>query len=70
MGKKTLLFFGLIREYKGLDILLEAFATLDDSFQLVIAGEPYGSFEKYRKIIDASGCSNRIHLFLKYIKVI
>ncbi len=51
-GKKNLLFFGLIREYKGLDILLEAFAGLDDSYQLIIAGEPYGSFEKYRKIID------------------
>ena len=34
-GKKNLLFFGLIREYKGLDILLEAFSQLDDSYQLI-----------------------------------
>lgn len=66
-GKKTLLFFGLIREYKGLDILLEAFATLDDSFQLVIAGEPYGSIEKYARLIEVSPNRSRIHLFDRFI---
>lgn len=67
-GKKTLLFFGLIRQYKGLDILLEAFKSLPEDYQLVIAGEPYGSFKSYQDIIDASGSKDRIHLFLKYIK--
>ncbi len=66
--KKNLLFFGLIREYKGLDILLEAFAKLDESYQLIIAGEPYGSFEKYQKIIDKSPAKSRIKLFTHYIK--
>lgn len=67
-GKKNILFFGLIREYKGLDILLEAFEKLDDSYQLIIAGEPYGSFDIYRKFIDSSKGKDRIHVFLKYIK--
>ena len=67
-GKKTLLFFGLIREYKGLDILLRAFPNLDSSYQLVVAGEPYGSFDRYQEIIDSSGCADRIHLFTHYIK--
>lgn len=66
-GKKTLLFFGLIREYKGLDILLEAFKMLPDDYQLLIAGEPYGSFEKYEKIIDSTPGKERIHLFTNYI---
>ena len=66
-GKRNLLFFGLIREYKGLDILLEAFNMLDDSYQLIVAGECYGSFEKYRGIIEASAAKDRIHLFLRYI---
>ena len=65
---KTILFFGLIREYKGLDILLEAFSRLDDSYQLLVAGEPYGSFDKYQYIIDRSPARDRIHLFLHYIK--
>ena len=67
-GKKNLLFFGLIREYKGLDILLEAFNRLDDTYQLIVAGEPYGSFEKYQRIIDNSPAKDRIRLFTRYIK--
>ena len=64
---KTLLFFGLIRKYKGLDILLEAFRTLPEDYQLVVAGEPYGSFEPYQAIIDSLPGKDRVHLFLKYI---
>lgn len=67
-GRKTLLFFGLIREYKGLDILLQAFDLLDDSYQLVIAGEPYGSFEKYRRLIDAGRSPESVRVFPDYIR--
>lgn len=52
--RKTLLFFGLIRDYKGLDLLLEAFSLLDESYQLVIAGEVYGSLQKYRNLMNKS----------------
>ena len=54
LTKKTLLFFGLIREYKGLDLLLEAFSELDDSFQLIIAGEVYGERSLYDALIQQS----------------
>ena len=68
-GKRNILFFGLIREYKGLDILLEAFGMLPgEDYQLIIAGEPYGSFDKYQKIIDNLSGKERISLSLKYIK--
>ncbi len=67
-GKKNILFFGLIRKYKGLDILLEAFEKLDDDYQLIIAGEPYGSFDKYQEIIDRIPGKQRIIKELKYIK--
>ncbi len=67
-GKKNILFFGLIRTYKGLDILLEAFGKLSDEYQLIIAGEPYGSFEKYQEIIDRIPGRDRIFMDLKYIK--
>lgn len=66
-SKKNILFFGLIREYKGLDILIEAFSQLDSSYQLIIAGEPYGSFEKYRKLIDESPLKENIYLTTHYI---
>lgn len=67
-GKRNILFFGLIREYKGLDILIEAFSGLDESYQLIIAGEPYGSFERYSRLIESSGCGDRIKTFLYYVK--
>jgi glycosyltransferase involved in cell wall biosynthesis len=38
-GGRTLLFFGLIRDYKGLDVLLEALPEIPDA-QLVVAGDP------------------------------
>ena len=67
-GKKNILFFGLIRTYKGLDILLEAFGKLSEDYQLIIAGEPYGSFDKYQQIIDRLPNRDRIRMNLKYIK--
>lgn len=66
-SKKTLLFFGIIRDYKGLDLLIEALALLDDSYQLVIAGETYGSFDKYTQLIEEKQVKNRIHLYNQYI---
>ena len=67
-ARKTLLFFGLIREYKGLDILLEAFRDLPEDYQLVVAGEPYGSFDKYQSIIDSLPGKDRIRVFPDYIR--
>lgn len=65
--RKTLLFFGLIRDYKGLDLLIDAMSRLDSSYQLVIAGECYGSFDKYEAQIAASPAKERIKVFNRYI---
>ena len=49
--KQYMLFFGLVRAYKGLDLLLDAFAQIKDqlpSLQLIIAGEFYEHEDKYR----------------------
>ena len=53
---KVLLFFGLIREYKGLDLLIQAMNFLDESYYLMIAGEIYGDEGTYEKLI--SKCKN------------
>lgn len=65
--KRTLLFFGFIRDYKGLDILLESFAELGDNYQLVIAGESYGSFDKYDKMIEKLPNLGAVKVFNRYI---
>ena len=67
VSKKTLLFFGFIREYKGLDLLIEAMNHLSDNYQLVIAGECYGSFEKYSNLINNSTLKDNIVVFEQYI---
>lgn len=50
-----ILFFGIIRKYKGLDILLNAFADQrlkDKKLKLLIAGEFYEDETEYLKIIN------------------
>jgi glycosyltransferase involved in cell wall biosynthesis len=66
-AKKTLLFFGFIRPYKGLDLLLDAFLKLDESYQLMVAGECYGSFDGYRKQIEGSKNGDNVVLHNRYI---
>ncbi len=65
--KRYVLFFGFIRDYKGLDLLIEAFKTVDPELHLIIAGEVYGSFDKYGKQLEESGIKDRVHLFNHYI---
>lgn len=55
---KYLLFFGFIRKYKGLDILLRAFADKriqESGIKLIIAGEYYDKPEEYQAIIEEHG---------------
>jgi glycosyltransferase involved in cell wall biosynthesis len=65
--KINLLFFGLIRDYKGLDILLESFNALSSDYQLIIAGEVYGDSAKYFQQINASKNKERIVFHDRYI---
>lgn len=52
-NQKVILFFGFIRAYKGLDVLLDAFKNAGKDYTLVIAGEPYEDFSKYQPAVDA-----------------
>jgi glycosyltransferase involved in cell wall biosynthesis len=67
-AKKILLFFGFIRDYKGLDILLESAAQLPDDYCVVVAGEVYGSFDNYRRQIERLGIGGKVKLFNNYIR--
>lgn len=62
------LFFGLIRDYKGLDLLLEAWAKWKpEGRKLLIAGEFYASREKYIVLIERLGLQNRVVLHDRFI---
>ena len=65
-----MLFFGLVRAYKGLDVLLDAFGLIKDQLptvQLIIAGEFYEDEEKYRTQIAANGLKERVLLRNEFI---
>ncbi len=70
---KTLLFFGNIAPYKGLEYLLESFAELskkDGSYRLIIAGQPKGSQEYWNKLhstIVQSAARDRIVDKIHYV---
>lgn len=63
--KKVLIFFGFIRDYKGLDVLIDAFKKLDDSYHLIIAGESYSGFDKYEEMLKNID-HTRITKLIKY----
>ena len=65
--KKILLFFGFIRGYKGLDVLIEAMKYLPDDYLCVVAGESYGDFSKYEEKIKENDAEDKIKLFVRYI---
>lgn len=65
----VILFFGLIRDYKGLDTLLEAMALLKNKMDvtLIVAGEFYSNQEKYKSIIDRLKLQDNVMLFDLFI---
>jgi glycosyltransferase involved in cell wall biosynthesis len=65
-----ILFFGFIRKYKGLDILLEAMSLLKSSIvhvKLLIAGEFYGDEKVYQQQIDELGIRDQLILKTYFI---
>jgi glycosyltransferase involved in cell wall biosynthesis len=66
-----LLFFGFVRDYKGLDILLKAFADKrlrEKKLKLIVAGEFYGSEIPYRTIVEESGLEKDVIFYNHYIE--
>ena len=64
---KYVLFFGFIREYKGLDILMESFKYLPNDIRLIVAGEFYNNSERYKRLEKELNLFGRIHWFTEFI---
>lgn len=69
--KINLLFFGLIKESKGLDILLQSLIILKNSgldFNLIIAGRPWrNNFLKYQNFINYYNLQEQVQTHLHFI---
>jgi len=68
--EKIILFFGFIRKYKGLDLLLEAMndsRIKEANIKLLIAGEFYDNKEEYETIISKYNLANSLYLRTQFI---
>jgi len=69
-NRKYLLFFGFVRKYKGLDIMLDVMADRrikDLGVKLIVAGEFYDNKEEYISQIDVLGIKDSIILKSDFI---
>lgn len=66
---RVLLFFGLVRPYKGLDVLLRALPLVLHSLpvHLLIVGEFYDKESRYRELLRASGCAKAVTIVPTYV---
>lgn len=69
-SQRYVLFFGFIREYKGLDLLLDAMA--DERMEklgvkLIVAGEFYGDPKPYQEQISRHDIGDRVVLHTEFI---
>ncbi len=73
LNAPIILFFGFIRQYKGLDLLLKAMKYLQTKtqehgpIQLMIAGEFYEGEDEYKAMIAELGLQAQIYLFTHFI---
>ncbi len=67
--EKIVLFFGFVREYKGLKYLLEAMPEILKKIdvRLLVAGEFWDDKDEYLKLIENSGTGGNVTVIDKYI---
>jgi glycosyltransferase involved in cell wall biosynthesis len=68
-SSKIILFFGFIRKYKGLDILLQALAEpgVDRNIKLLVAGEFYEDAQPYFDLVKELQLEDRVIMQNKFI---
>ncbi len=69
---RYVLFFGFIRKYKGLDLLLASFARPEVKqlkLKLLVVGEFYDDKEKYMKIIEENGLQDTVKVIDDFVPV-
>ncbi len=62
---KVLLFYGNIRDYKGLDVLIKSLKKLPE-YKLLVAGQCWGGFDSYRDLANRYKVNERIITHLGY----
>lgn len=67
---RYILFFGFIRDYKGLDLLLKSIADeriRNRNIKLIVAGEYYGNEASYNELIRSENVENQLVMRTEFI---
>jgi glycosyltransferase involved in cell wall biosynthesis len=69
LTRPTILFFGYVREYKGLAYLLRAMPLILEKVdaELLVVGEFYDDRSKYDRIIESEGLAERVHVIDEHV---
>jgi D-inositol-3-phosphate glycosyltransferase len=68
-ARRVVLFFGYVRRYKGLDILLQAVARArrDVDLDLLVVGEFYDDESRYRRLIQELDLTSNVRIVSAYV---
>jgi glycosyltransferase involved in cell wall biosynthesis len=66
-GRRVVLFFGLVRPYKGVDLLVEAFAATPDDAVLLVVGMPRMPTKPLERRARELGIADRVRLVPRYV---
>jgi len=70
-GKKVILFFGYIKQYKGLELLIRSLPNIINKIEnthLLIVGEVYGDVKRYHNAIKENELKNRVTFIDRFVK--
>jgi len=67
-AEKIILFFGYVRAYKGLSVLIDAMSHLKDTgVHLLVVGEFYDDEQKYRSRVEELGLQSQVTFVSEYV---
>jgi glycosyltransferase involved in cell wall biosynthesis len=66
-GRRVVLFFGLVRPYKGVDLLVEALAGTPDDVVLLVVGMPRMSLAPLQRRAQELGIAERVRFVARFV---
>jgi glycosyltransferase involved in cell wall biosynthesis len=66
-GRRVVLFFGLVRPYKGVDLLVEAFAATPEDAVLLVVGMPRMPIEPLERRARELGIGERVRFVPRFV---
>jgi glycosyltransferase involved in cell wall biosynthesis len=66
-GRRVVLFFGLVRSYKGIDVLIDAFAGTPEDTVLLVVGLPRVPIGPFERLAGNLGVADRVRFVPRFV---